>query len=148
MGPGIFYVLSQTKPTQSVEEYHDWYNNEHGPLRLKLDFIENVYRYEAIDSEPPLYMACYDLSRVSGLEEPQYTRLKGERSGREARIVGKGLECLDRRIYSLFSSKGESKKPAAVVLAVRMFVKPENVDKVDAWYEEVCIHVDSVRVVY
>lgn len=136
-GSGIFYVQSQTKPEQSDEEFHDWYNNEHGPLRVKLDFIENGYRFEDTTTEPTLHLATYDMDHVSGLEEPQYTRLRGERSNREIRLVSTGLSRLDRRMYSLFSSKGECKKPPPVVLSVRMFIKAENIDKVDAWYEDV-----------
>lgn len=136
-GPGFFYVLSAPKGTLSPEEYHDWYNYEHGPLRLKLDFIPNGYRYQGRDAAKGIWMACYDLDQVSGLEDPSYTNLRATRSQRETAIVERGLEYLDRRIYSLYSSRGSATDPSPVILAVTMRVKDPDTDEVDKWYEEV-----------
>lgn len=33
----------------SPAEFHDWYNNEHGPTRLRLACCENGFRYRALD---------------------------------------------------------------------------------------------------
>ncbi|KAL9619102.1 MAG: hypothetical protein Q9160_006279 [Pyrenula sp. 1 TL-2023] len=135
-GPGFFYVLSAPKETLSSEEYHDWYNREHGPLRLKLDFIPNGFRYQGRDAAKGIWMACYDLDQVAGLEDPSYTNLRATRSRRETAIVEHGLEYLDRRIYSLYSSRGSATDSSPVILAVTMRVKDSDTEEVDKWYEE------------
>ncbi|KAL9109780.1 MAG: hypothetical protein Q9227_005649 [Pyrenula ochraceoflavens] len=134
--PGYFYVLSAPKDSLSLEEYHDWYNHEHGPLRLKLDWIRNGYRYRERDSADGTWMACYDLEKLSGFDEPSYNKLRSERSLRESLIVPGQLNFLDRRIYSLISSRGSVSSPPPVVLVVVLKVKHEDVSEIDRWYEE------------
>jgi hypothetical protein len=135
-GPGFFCVLSQPSDSLPIDEYHHWYNTEHGPARLKLDNFANGFRYKSRDLERPVWLACYDLKRVSGLTEPQYTRLREKRSEREHHVL-KRMGYLDRRIYTNFSSRGVDKSPAPILLAVTMYVRDDRVDEVDRWYEEV-----------
>jgi hypothetical protein len=135
-GPGFMYVLSQPGDSLSADDYHHWYNTEHGPSRLKLDNFLNGFRYKSRDLEPPAWLACYELKKVSGLTDPQYTALRGKRSERELHVLQR-MKYLDRRIYTNFSSRGVDKSPAAVLLAVTMRVKNERVGEVDRWYEEV-----------
>ena len=136
-GPGYFFVLSQLKAPEFEDEYHEWYNTEHGPVRLHLDFFSNGYRYRSLSHDPPLYLACYDLSRVSGLEEPAYTVLREKRSDREVNMVCQNLSKLDRRIYTDISCRGKADGPAPIVMAVAFVVKNEFVDELNRWYEEV-----------
>ena len=133
---GFFYVLSAPKDSLSLDEYHDWYNHEHGPLRLQLDWIRNGYRYVGRDSAKDTWMACYDLEKLSGFDEPSYTKLRNERSLRESLIVQSQLRFLDRRIYSLFSCKGSVSSPPPVALAVTILAKDADVSEIDTWYEE------------
>jgi hypothetical protein len=135
-GPGFCWVLSQPGDSLPTDEYHHWYNTEHGPARLKLDNFLTGFRYKSRSPDPPVWLACYDLKRVSGLTEPQYTTLREKRSERERDVLNR-MKYLDRRIYALFSSRGVDKSPAPVLLAVKMYVKTERVDEVDRWYEEV-----------
>ena len=97
-GPGFFVVFMQPKPSLPIEEFHRWYNTEHGPNRLKLDFMANGFRYKGRDTENQMWMACYDLKDISGLAEPRYTRLRANRSDREAKIISQEIKyckCLD-----------------------------------------------------
>ena len=135
-GPGFFCVLSQPSDSLPVDEYHHWYNTEHGPARLKLHNFSTGFRYKSRGLEPPVWLACYELERVSGLMEPQYTILREKRSERERHVLNR-MKYMDRRIYTDFSSRGIDRSPAPVLLAVKMYVKTERVDEVDRWYEEV-----------
>ena len=135
-GPGFFCVLSEPSNSISMEEYHHWYNTEHGPARLKLGNFLNGFRYKSRGLEPPVWLACYDLKRVSGLTEPQYTILREERSERERHVLSR-MKYMDRRIYTDFSSRGLDTSPAPILLVVKMYVKNERVEEVDRWYEEV-----------
>lgn len=47
--PGLLFVRMNPHDDLSPEEFHDWYNNEHGPMRLRLSLIENGYRFRALD---------------------------------------------------------------------------------------------------
>lgn len=141
-GPGYFYVLSQPK-SHFLDEYHEWYNSEHGPLRLKLDFFLNGYRYKSTDpADPPIWLACYDLKKISSLDEPRYTVLREKRSEREQELLNHKLNFLDRRIYSDVSSRGRNGGPAPVVMTVAFLVANELVDEMNRWYEEE--HIDDL----
>lgn len=135
-GPGFFCVLSEPGDSLPVDEYHHWYNTEHGPARLRLDNFATGFRYKSRGREPPVWLACYELKRVSGLTEPQYTVLREKRSERERHVLQR-MKYMDRRIYTNVSSRGVDKSPAPILLAVTMYVRSEHVDEVDRWYEEV-----------
>jgi len=135
-GPGFFFVTSRPRPGY-LDEYHDWYETEHGPLRLNLDFIANGYRYKSRDLDPPLWAATYDLKRVSGLDEPQYKVLREKRSARESNLMDNKMDFIDRRVYKDISSWGHSEGPAPVIMPVTFLVKDELVEEVNRWYEEV-----------
>lgn len=136
-GPGFFYVQAQPRPELSTDEFDSWYNTEHGPARLKLDLFTNGYRYKSRHLDPPVWLACYDVKKLSGLTEPSYTILREKRSSRERKVLSR-MNFMDRRMYAPFSTKGvDTGSPAPVLLTVTMYVKDEHVDEVDRWYEEV-----------
>ena len=134
--PGFFHIISQPKPGQE-NVYHEWYNTEHGPLRMRLDFFRTGYRYKSIGVEPPQYVAVYEMSRIGGLQEPEYTILREQRSEYESDLIENKLICLDRKIYKDVSTRGASKGPAPLMMAVAFVVKDEHVPELHKWYEEV-----------
>lgn len=106
--PGILYVTMQPKPGLSPHQFHEWYNNEHGPIRLRLPHIfANGLRYEATDSQEPNFLAMYDVTSMSHLDTPIYTSLRENRSPREAATIGQ--VDVKRYFYDLVS---EQKSPA------------------------------------
>ncbi|KAF6838643.1 putative alpha/beta hydrolase [Colletotrichum musicola] len=87
--PGMLYVTMQPKPDLALEQFHEWYNNEHGPTRLRLPQIfTNGLRYRANDGLEPAFLATYDVTSMSHLETPTYTTLRANRSSREAETIG------------------------------------------------------------
>ncbi|WQF82518.1 Putative alpha/beta hydrolase-1 [Colletotrichum destructivum] len=87
--PGMLYVTMQPKPDLALEQFHEWYNNEHGPTRLRLPQIfTNGLRYRATDGQEPSFLATYDVTSMSLLETPTYTTLRANRSAREAETIG------------------------------------------------------------
>src|SRR3954468_2834882 len=82
--PGLLYVTMQPSPSLPPSKFHDWYNNEHGPTRLRLPFISNGFRYRANDLSPssahspsqPEWMALYDITDMNTLTQPPYLRLR------------------------------------------------------------------------
>lgn len=142
---GVLYAFTQ--PTADFKDYHSWYDTEHGPLRVALDFIDGGNRYEcyyadpAIQLEPKIYLAMYELNRLSGLTERQYTILTDERSKREDDVFRNRLTMLERRIYKNLSTRGSYDGPAPVLLAVAFIIADEHANEFHKWYEEVRIQL-------
>ncbi|KAF5663500.1 3-oxoadipate enol-lactonase [Fusarium denticulatum] len=87
--PGNLYVTMQPKPGLSLDQFHEWYNNEHGPTRLRLPQIfSNGLRYKATDAQEPTYLAAYDVTSMPHLETETYLTLRANRSPREAETIG------------------------------------------------------------
>ncbi|KAI6091744.1 alpha/beta-hydrolase [Hypoxylon rubiginosum] len=102
--PGMLYVTMQPKPGLPIEKFHEWYNNEHGPTRLRLPQIfSNGLRYRAADGKEPTFMAAYDVTSMSHLETETYTSLRANRSPREAETIGQ--VDVKRYFWDLISTK-------------------------------------------
>jgi len=140
-GPGYLAVAIQPGSKTDDAAFHEWYNTEHGPLRLRLPFITTGDRYKAGDGERPEWSAVYDVTDLSWLDKRIYTRLREERSQREKAVMGT-FESLDRKIYRTVSSRGEFKGPAPTQLAVSLRVNEADLDDFNKWYEEE--HVDML----
>jgi pimeloyl-ACP methyl ester carboxylesterase len=106
--PGVLYVTMQPKPSLPIAQFHDWYNNEHGPGRLRLSFCQNGFRYRASDlssqggtQEKPEYMAIYDIEDMDYLTKDVYTtlRMAPKQSQRERDTMKQIF--VDRRFYDL-----------------------------------------------
>ena len=95
----------------------------------------NGNRYKNAENEKPEWSAVYDVSDLSWLDKRIYTRLREERSQREKAVMGT-FETLDRKIYSLYSTRGNNPKPASVQLAVSMRVNQSDLEDFDNWYEQ------------
>ncbi|KXS99667.1 hypothetical protein AC578_9883 [Pseudocercospora eumusae] len=140
-GPGYLAVAIQPGADTDEAAFHEWYNTEHGPLRVRLPFIQTGDRYRAIDGQKPEWSAVYDVSELSNLNKRIYTRMREERSRREKAVMGT-FESLDRKIYSLMSVRGETKSPAPVTVAVSLRVQETDLDAILKWYEEE--HIDML----
>lgn len=132
-GPGSFWIQSQPKAGY-VDEYQQWFESDDGPLRLKLDFFLNEYRYKSTDQDSPTYLATYDLKKIS---EPQYATLREKRSPKVQVLLDQKLNFLDRRIYADISARGHVDAPPPIMMSVAFVVKDEHVDELHRWYEEV-----------
>ncbi|KAI1769932.1 alpha/beta-hydrolase [Hypoxylon cercidicola] len=102
--PGMLYVTMQPKPGLPIEQFHEWYNNEHGPTRLRLPQIfSNGLRYRAADEKEPSFLAAYDVTSMSHLGTENYTSLRANRSPREAETIGQ--VDVKRYFWDLVSTK-------------------------------------------
>lgn len=79
---GILYVTMHPTPALPIEQFQDWYNNEHGPTRLRLPFFTNGFRYRAKgipqggSEDVPEWMAIYDITDMDTLAQEPYLRLR------------------------------------------------------------------------
>ncbi|CAD6889231.1 unnamed protein product [Tilletia controversa] len=107
---GLLLVFAEPGKNVTLEEFHDWYDNEHIPLRTeKFHEFRSAARYHvpssvASASRPytsSTWSAIYTISSLSLLlSDPAYTSLRTNRSEREAELLGR-IGILDRRIYKL-----------------------------------------------
>ncbi|OAA41298.1 Dimeric alpha-beta barrel [Metarhizium rileyi] len=86
--PGILLVAMTPRPGLPLSQFHEWYNNEHGPTRLRLPQIfSNGFRYKATCNGQPAFMALYDVTGMDHLETKTYTALRENRSTREVNTI-------------------------------------------------------------
>ena len=143
MAAGLFYVYTEPGSVDEAE-FHDWYDHEHGPARLKVPGFRGAYRYRALDDAKPPWLALYELDSPDVLDSPEYKALAAEASDRD-KSVAADLATLDRRIYDQLSEDGSPVgRPAPVVLAVAMSVPADSEDDLAAWYTRRA-HPDAAR---
>lgn len=151
----------QPKPELPDSQFHDWYNNEHGPTRLRIPFFTNGFRYRANDlggaaptETKPEWMAVYDVTDMAELTGDTYLRLRDQpvKSQREADTMAKIK--VDRKLYDFIESReskefkklekvenegeGEGNVTVAVFLDLHDGVGKK--EELDRWYREE--HVD------
>jgi len=96
--PGVLFVYMRPKPTLNPDVFHDWYNNEHGPNRLRLPHMfRSGLRFRAVDNLDPGFLAVYDVPDMVDLTTYEYTSLRENRTAREAATIGQ--VDVDRRFY-------------------------------------------------
>ncbi|GAA6025838.1 hypothetical protein JCM11491_006612 [Sporobolomyces phaffii] len=109
--PGYLWVLSDPGSAATLEEFQDWYDNEHVPLRMQHipEFLTGA-RYEASDAvASPRWSAAYDIASCALFSDPKYTCLRANRSPREGALVAR-LGVLDRRTCE---TTGQTSAPLA-----------------------------------
>jgi len=117
-------------------EYHDWYDHEHGPARLRVPGLVAAYRYQALDEAMPRWLALYELDSPAVLDSAEYKAVAEGGSDRDKFIMSH-LGTLDRRIYTQLSDDGlGADGPAPVILAVANSVPPQMEADMTAWYEQ------------
>jgi len=135
MSAGLFYVYTEPG-TVDEAEFHDWYDNEHGPARLTVPGFRGVLRYRALDEQKPTWLALYELDGPEVIDSAGYKALAGQASDRDKAVFA-ALGTLERRVYEQISEDGSPVgRPAPVILAVSMSVPAESEADLAAWYTE------------
>lgn len=126
-------LFSQMEPLEGWErEFHDWYETEHIPVRLRLDGFESATRYQAVQGSPR-YLAVYELSDLAVLDTDAYREIKDKPSERTARMLA-NVTGFTRFTCELVADSGDS--PPGRYLSVVAFTVPEaDVAEFDDWYE-------------
>jgi pimeloyl-ACP methyl ester carboxylesterase len=139
------------KESLAPAQFHDWYNNDHGPTRLRLPWCLNGFRYRANDGDysatKPEFMAVYDIDDMDWLTKDVYTRLrKAPVQSQRERDTMKQIT-VDRRFYDFIKEwKGDEYKKLEnienfregnVVVAVS-FQLQEGADEAELtrWYDD------------
>ena len=75
MAKGLLFA-SFDFSTAHADEFHDWYDLEHVPERLRVPGILNAERWIGADN-PTLSIATYDLETLGVLRSPPYVAVAG-----------------------------------------------------------------------
>ncbi|KAK1828317.1 Alpha/Beta hydrolase protein [Podospora conica] len=148
---GMLHVTMEPREGLSLDQFHEWYNNEHGPTRLRMPHMfSNGLRYRATDGQKPTYLAVYDVTDMAHLETPTYTQLRANRSPREAATIGQvdvGRRFLDlvatqqSPLFMPIEQLTDAEAEGLVLVGVEVSLKGD-VDAAEAqetvirWYEE------------
>ena len=140
--PAFLLVFSEPGKGVDEEEFTDWYNNEHIPLRFDIPAFQTWTRWRAADGKTPGWANSYDLTSFEETLQLPYTKLAETRSEREKRII-RDLDVLERRTYEVVDASfpppsplWSPTKPAPFVSIVSTGVKPEGEELLRKWYEE------------
>lgn len=127
-------LFSQMEPPTELEaEFHDWYNHEHIPARMRLPGFRSAARYRALEGEPA-YLACYFLDDMSELGSPAYAQLKADPGERTVRMLG-AVSGFTRYICDEISDTGPAATPT-LLSVVAFCVPPEAATQFESWYGE------------
>src|SRR5690348_15228843 len=86
------------------DEFHDWYDTEHIPERLRVPGFLNASRWIGI-AAPKQSVALYDLENVGVLHSPAYLAVGGENGTPWTKRV-------TSRVNMLLRMEGEQVKPS------------------------------------
>ncbi|KND94244.1 3-oxoadipate enol-lactonase 2 [Tolypocladium ophioglossoides CBS 100239] len=157
--PGILYVTIQPRRGLPPAQFHEWYNNEHGPARLRMPHIfSSGLRYESRRAGPEAesgaaagaarrFMAVYDVTAMRHLASDAYGALRAGRSVREAATMGQvdvARSCYDllfakqaprfAPLESLGDGDGAAAGIVTVAVAVATTAAPRAGERYRTWF--------------
>ncbi|OQU97545.1 hypothetical protein CLAIMM_03465 [Cladophialophora immunda] len=154
---GLLFVTMQPKETLSLDLFHDWYNNEHGPNRTRLAFMPNGFRYRATDlpgpnagtRADPEFLAIYDATDMHQFtEQPyQYLRAPPGKTQREIDVMAQiwvdrlTLDFVGERVNDATFVKLEApehfreNEQGNVLTTLRLQLTPEQLSSVEDWIQ-------------
>ncbi|KAL3476220.1 Thiolase, N-terminal domain-containing protein [Aspergillus californicus] len=136
------------RPSLPAAQFHDWYNSEHGPLRLRLPFVTNGFRYRAVDNAEPEWVALYDITEMEELMRPTYLDLRGDTIKTPREKATMAQIAVDRKLYDLLQDeKAADFQPLedqpdttvagnVLISNTSTLTDPANEDELKRWYKE------------
>lgn len=152
--PGMLYVTIKPQLSLPLDQFHDWYNNEHGPMRLRFPFFKNGFRYRATDlnnpatKDAPEWLAWYDVTEMAEMVKEPYTALRQPpiQSQRERDTMKQTT--VNRKFYDfVYEKKGgdfkelekvenEGEKNVLVSVFQDLYPGEGKKEELQKWYEE------------
>ena len=118
------------------DEFHDWYDLEHIPERLRIPGFLNADRWIGSDN-PKISVATYDLETVKVLLSPGYLAIGGENlSPWSKRVTARTQRLL--RFEGDQILPGDQLPPASAggLLLNAMNIAPEHEAEFNEWYDK------------
>ena len=136
---GDAILFSEMTPEDHfAADFHDWYDDEHIPVRMDAPGFVGAQRYRR-DSGPG-YLATYEVASLEAFGTPAYDRIKTQPSERTrwmlrnvkgfTRYLCRALDVVEKETAS------DALQTALVLYAVFFNVPGEAQEEFDAWYRE------------
>jgi hypothetical protein len=133
MSKGLLFAAFDFS-TAHEDEFHDWYDNEHIPERLRVPGFLNAERWIG-EENGKIHAATYDLDTVGVLETPAYRAIGGDNQS----VWTKRVTGMSQRLARFVGEQllpGELTAPAgaAALLVASMNVEPAAEAEFNDWY--------------
>jgi hypothetical protein len=133
MAKGILIAAMDFSPAPE-DEFHDWYDLEHVPERLRVPGFLNADRWIGI-GEPKISVATYDLDTVGVLHSSPYLAVGGDNASPWTKRTAKFRKSLLRyEGEQLFPGDLTAPREAAALLLIGMNVAAEYEHEFNEWY--------------
>src|SRR5436190_14098249 len=117
------------------DEFHDWYDLEHVPERLRVPGFLSADRWIGA-ANPKISVATYDLDNVGVLKSPPYLAIVGENSSPWTKRTARFRKSLMRyEGEQLFPGDRTAPSEAAALLVIAMNIAPEHESDFNEWYK-------------
>ncbi|MBV8132298.1 MAG: hypothetical protein JO282_07285 [Alphaproteobacteria bacterium] len=118
------------------DEFHDWYDLEHVPERLRVPGFLNGERWIGT-TNPKISVATYDLDDVGVLQSPPYRAIAGENSSPWTKRTARFRKSLMRyEGEQLFPGDRTAPAEAAALLVIAMNIAAEHESDFNEWYNK------------
>jgi hypothetical protein len=116
------------------DEFHDWYDLEHIPERLRVPGFLNAERWIGSD-DPKISVATYDLDTVAVLRSPPYLAVGGDNASPWTKRTAKFRKLILRyEGEQLVPGDREAPRDAGGLLVVGINVAAEHEHEFNEWY--------------
>jgi len=137
-GSGILFS-EMTPPDHSRDEFHEWYDTHHIPVRMAVPGFLSARRYRAAESSPTSYLAVYEMTDLKAIQSDAYGVVKNQPSDQTRRMLA-AVSGFTRYLGSEMSVRrkpdaGQAALDAPVLYAVWFTVPVGRLEDFDAWYE-------------
>jgi hypothetical protein len=133
MAKGLLFASFDFSATQA-DEFHDWYDLEHIPERLRVPGFINAERWIG-EENPNVAVATYDLATLGALQSAPYLAIGGD----NASVWTKRVTAIAHRILRFTGEQllpGDLAAPAGAggLLVAAMNVDPAAEPEFNEWY--------------
>ena len=133
MAKGLLFASFDFSPAQA-DEFHDWYDLEHVPERLRVPGFINAERWISADN-PKIAAATYDLDSVDVMQSPPYKAIGYD----NASVWTKRVTAIAHRILRFTGEQvlpGDVTAPSGAggLLVASMNVDPAAEPEFNEWY--------------
>jgi hypothetical protein len=116
------------------DEFHDWYDLEHIPERLRVSGFLNADRWLGAEN-PKISVATYDLDNVGVLHSPPYLAVGGDNGSPWTKRTAKFRKSILRyEGEQMFPGDRTALPGAAALFMIGMNVAPEHEHEFNEWY--------------
>ncbi|HEX6442666.1 MAG TPA: hypothetical protein VF007_10800 [Stellaceae bacterium] len=133
MAKGVL-IASMNFAQVAVDEFHDWYDHEHIPERLRVPGFLNAERWIGA-ADPKVSVALYDLDNVGVLKSPAYLAVGGANGTPwTKRVTGRTKMIIRLEGEQILPGDALMPAGATALLLIAMNVAPEQEHEFNEWY--------------